>query len=109
MKAITRGSTKTGNKCVRMAKTQFRSQDIFGKKVEFTFKGKRSYQTDIGAFVSIILKVVLCIFICYEIYVIFSREHPRVSMKQELIGPGVGFNPFNQGFDMMIAIRKSKT
>ncbi len=55
--------------------------DLFGKQVELTFKGKRTYQTDVGAFVSVLIKLTLLLFIFYEFYVIFARKHPAVSTK----------------------------
>ena len=42
IKAIS--NKQTGNeKCLRRTKNLWRTQDLFGKQVEFTFKGKRSY------------------------------------------------------------------
>ena len=52
-----------------------KSQDIFGEHVHLTYKGKRSYQTAIGAVVSLLLKLVLWIYVVYEFYNIFSRRH----------------------------------
>ena len=59
----------------------WRKQDVFGEKVEFTYKGRRSYQTMIGATMSVIIKAILLCFIAYEFYVIFSRKHPMVAAK----------------------------
>ena len=52
-----------------------KSQDIFGEHVHLTYKGTRSYQTAIGAVVSLLLKLVLWIYVVYEFYNIFSRRH----------------------------------
>jgi hypothetical protein len=54
----------------------WKSQDVFGEKVQLTFKGKRSYQTNIGALFSVAIKIILSLFIVYEMYVIFARKHP---------------------------------
>ena len=54
---------------------------MFGERVEFTFKGKKSYQTSIGALVSLLIKVILVIFIAFEFFLIFTRKHPAVSVK----------------------------
>lgn len=57
---------------------------MFGQQVEFTFKGNRTYQTGIGAFVSIIIKLILAAFITYAFYVIFSRKHPNITVTTQL-------------------------
>lgn len=57
-----------------------RHQDIFGQKVELTFKGQKNFKTTIGAVISIFIKVILALFIWYEVYVIFSRKHPAISI-----------------------------
>lgn len=77
-------ANKNSDRFTNKLKNFYRSFDVFGERVELTFKGKRSYQTDIGAFVSILIKLVLTIFIFYELYVIFARKHPRVSVKYAL-------------------------
>lgn len=58
-----------------------RSQDVFGGHVEFTYKGKHSYQTNIGAVVSIFVRAIMICFIVYEFYVIFARKEPQVAIK----------------------------
>ena len=68
-------------RCGHQVVKLWKSQDVFGERVEFTFKGKRTYQTSIGAFFSILIKVILMLFIGYEGYVIFTRKHPNVSVK----------------------------
>lgn len=79
IKALAQTTAK--DKCSHNFIGLIRSQDVFGQKVEFTYKGHRHYRTTIGAIVSIMLKIVLVCFILYEMYVIFSRKHPAVSTK----------------------------
>jgi hypothetical protein len=57
----------------------WKSHDMYGRKVELTFKGKDTYKTSVGAFVSLSVKVVILIFIIYEIYVINMNVMPTVS------------------------------
>jgi hypothetical protein len=54
----------------------WRSQDVFGEQVHLTFKGKRSYQTSIGALFSVFIKMILTLYIVFELYVIYTRKHP---------------------------------
>jgi hypothetical protein len=80
--------------------------DMFGQRVEFTFKGKRTYQTAIGAFISLFIRVVLSIFVAYEFYVVFSRKHPATSIKYRLTNQAgnpdsiSSVNPFTFGLDI---------
>ncbi|TNV83771.1 hypothetical protein FGO68_gene3547 [Halteria grandinella] len=100
-------STSKQDKCTHKFTSILRSQDLFGEHVEFTYKGKRSYQTTIGAVVSLLVKVILTIFIIYEFYVIFSRKHPGVSVKRIMLAGSLdpkvhlhGWNPRDRGFDV---------
>lgn len=72
--------------------------------MHLTFKGKRSYQTNIGAFISIIIKIILSLFIGYQFYVVFWRKHPAVSVKEQLnLNPemlGVKDMGFEMGFGL---------
>lgn len=73
--------------------------------MEFTFKGKRSYQTSIGAFVSLLIKLTLIAFIMYEFYLIFSRKHPAVSVKyvlNDLANDPKSVELFKDGFDIAL-------
>ena len=81
MKALTH---KKHYKCTHSLLNYWRSQDVFGERVEFTYKGKSSYQTNIGAFVSVCIKIILYLFIAYEFYVIFKRKHPKISIKHSV-------------------------
>ena len=84
----------------------WKSQDVFGEQVQLTFKGKRSYQTSIGALVSVIIKMILMFFITYEFYVIFARKHPIVSIKTvyDYKKLSEGMNPFERGFDVAVGL-----
>jgi hypothetical protein len=93
----------------------FRQQDLFGQHVHLTYKGKKTYKTNIGAFVSIILKAILAAYIIYEFYVIFSRKHPAVSTKY-IISPAAldgegdaAWSLKESGFDIAIQFFQSST
>lgn len=102
-------ATNKGNKCTHKLRDIFKSQDVFGEQVHFTFKGKRSYHTSIGAFVSIFVKIILVAFIIYEFYIIFSRKHPLVYTKYAITPnsidptlPENNLNPTERGFDIAL-------
>jgi uncharacterized membrane protein YukC len=54
------------------------------KESNLHIRGKSSYQTNIGAFVSVCIKIILYLFIAYEFYVIFKRKHPKISIKHSV-------------------------
>ena len=74
------GTTKS-DRCHEKWLNQWKSQDVFGQSVHFTFKGKKTYNTSFGALISIFIKIIMAFFIGYEAYVIFARKHPAVSVK----------------------------
>jgi hypothetical protein len=88
-------ANNNSNHCQHKMKNYWRSLDVFGEKVEFTFKGKRTYQTSIGAFFSLLIKIILAIFITYEFYAIFTRKHPAVSVKHAYINLRDSENPYS--------------
>jgi hypothetical protein len=100
-------ATPHEDRCTHMLLGYWRSQDVFGEKVHFSYKGKSSYQTNIGALISIIIKVCMAIFIVYEAYVIFARKHPAVSIKTShhdlSLEPG-SVLPFKYGFDIAVGL-----
>ena len=63
-------------RCTHKFFDMMREQDVFGEKVQLTFKGKKTYKTTVGAIVSIMIKIVLVFFITYEFYSIITRKHP---------------------------------
>lgn len=100
-------SRNKNGKCLRSLEKSFRSQDLFGQHVHFTYKGKQTYKTNIGALVSIIVKTILVTYIVYEFYVIFSRKHPAVSVKRIIDGEGdYNIRPFQMGFDFAIGVKQ---
>lgn len=92
----------------------WRSIDIYGSKVQLTFKGKDKFRTSIGAFISLAVITIICIFIVFEIYMINNMLKPTVSVKSTLpnyvlnainnTAAGTGFNPPSLGFDLAIGV-----
>ena len=74
-------NTKSNANCLDKFEDTFRAQDVFGGQVHFTYKGKKTYQTNIGALVSIFVRVIMLCFISYEFYMIFARVEPMVGIK----------------------------
>ena len=110
MKAMSVHSSKKTGFVDRM-ETALRSLDVFGEKVRFTYKGKNTYQTNIGAIVSIMVKAIMVIFIVYEFYLIFARKEPVVGVKTGLNSfvldpnaPSEAFSPSERGFDIAVAV-----
>lgn len=94
-------------RCQSKAIGYWRQLDVFGEQVHFTFKGKRSYQTSLGAFFSFIIKLIMVCFIAYEVYLIFARKDPLVSVKyrqNNLIDDPGELLPWQLGFDMAIGL-----
>jgi hypothetical protein len=71
-------------RCAQKFFGMMREQDVFGEKVQLTFKGKKSYKTTVGAVASIMIKIVLVFFIAYEFYSIITRKHPQTSVKYQV-------------------------
>jgi len=100
-------ATSKKDRCTHRLLGYWRSQDVFGEKVHFTYKGKMSYQTSIGALISVIIKCIMILFIVYEAYTIFTRKHPAISVKTShhdlSVEPGTVF-PFKYGFDIAVGL-----
>ncbi|TNV85152.1 hypothetical protein FGO68_gene10495 [Halteria grandinella] len=106
MKAIS-GSIKRKSKVLKGLKHFWLSQDLFGKRVELTFKGKLSYHTSVGAAVSVLIKAVLCIYIIYEFILIFQRKHPSISIKEQLVDPDSNseYNLLEYGMNFGVGVK----
>jgi hypothetical protein len=53
---------------------------------------------------SLIIKIILCFLIGYELYVIFARKHPAVSVKYQLMEEDHEVHPMSLGFDLAIQV-----
>jgi D-alanyl-lipoteichoic acid acyltransferase DltB (MBOAT superfamily) len=111
MQAITAPSKSS--KCSDNFMHTLRQQDVFGKRVQFTYKGRSTYKTTIGAMVTILLGTIMAFFFVYEFYVIFSYKHPKVSVKVQLSdfvtnpdtwSEKAAMDPWELGFDIAFAL-----
>ena len=57
---------------------------------------------------SLIIKIILCFFIGYELYVVFARKHPAVSVKYHLMEEDHEVHPMSLGFDLAIQVLSGK-
>ncbi|CDW88989.1 UNKNOWN [Stylonychia lemnae] len=80
----------------------WKSQDIYGKKVEFTYKGHKRFKTLLGATFTFIQRVIITIFIVYQLYMLYSRKHPITHSKPMILDYDqmVEFNLRDKGFDL---------
>jgi hypothetical protein len=63
----------------------FKSLDVYGEKIEFTYKGQKSYSTFLGASFSVVLLVLVISFLFYELIILFTRAHTLTSIFKEII------------------------
>ena len=78
LKAITKNPKEKLFKTIRR---RWKSFDIYGKQVEFTYKGKKTYQTSIGALFSVATRIIMCVLAAYEFYLVFGLKHPYIYKK----------------------------
>jgi hypothetical protein len=105
-------TTNKEERCLGKLEESFRSQDLFGEKVKLTYKGKKSYKTNIGACISVLVRGIMAIYIANELYLIIIRKHPEVSVKRMLNDFATNpsslnlheWNPIERGFDFGIGI-----
>ena len=69
-------SVKRKTNCSKRFAKSWKGIDAYGKKIEFTFQGKRRYKTLVGATFTFVQRLVLGAFMAYEAYLLFSRNHP---------------------------------
>jgi large-conductance mechanosensitive channel len=75
--------------------------------VQFTYQGKKHFKTNYGAFISILIKGIMIAFIVFEAVVVFTRKHPRVSVKEvlnDMDDSHGGMAPFHYGFDLAVGL-----
>ena len=81
LKAIT---TSPRTRLIRSIRKKWKSLDMYGKQVQFTYKGKKTYQTSIGAFFSIITNLIMGALAAYELYLVFAVKEPYIYEKSFL-------------------------
>ena len=103
MKAM---SAKKNKRWFSKASSSFKSLDVYGERIEFTYKGQKTYQTILGAFFSIIFRVLVISFLCYELLILFTRSHTVTSTYKEIVNfDTLGeYYPAEEGFDIGFSI-----
>lgn len=51
----------------------FKGYDVYGEKVELTYKGEGTFKTKAGGFISIFLNIILLCYLGYKISVMVQR------------------------------------
>ncbi|CDW72606.1 UNKNOWN [Stylonychia lemnae] len=69
---------------LQRAVKNWKNQDVYGRKVEFTYKGSRRYKTLLGATFTFGQRVAISIFIIYQFYMLALRLHPNTHIKQKV-------------------------
>ena len=57
--------------------------DLFGEKVNFSFKQDKTYNTTLGGFISVMVLTVLISFVVMRTAKLISREDPFFSMTRQ--------------------------
>ena len=63
----------------------YKSIDMFGQSVTFTWKGENQFKTSFGATVSLVLMIVLGVYTLYKAIQVFDRTNPNVSMSTNIM------------------------
>ncbi|CDW73325.1 UNKNOWN [Stylonychia lemnae] len=101
-KVIKALSQKKARTWQQMLFDSLKSQDVYGRKVEFTYKGQKRYKTLLGAIFTLAQRVVISIFIIFQLYLLISKKHPRTHTKNLIQGNDnmSKINLWQQGFDI---------
>lgn len=87
----------------------FRSIDLFGQSVNFTYDGEDQFKTTFGAVLSLIIILILLGFGIYKAVYLFSKFNPNV-IKTTLmydISDLQEYRPQDLGFDFSFGIGES--
>ena len=103
MKAM---SAKKNKRWFTKVAGSFKSLDVYGERIEFTYKGQKTYQTVLGAFFSILYRVLVICFLCYELLILFTRAHTLTSTYKEIVNFDTfgEYFPIEEGFDIGFSI-----
>ena len=94
--------------CRRQMKESFKSVDMFGQSVNFTWNGEDTYKTSWGALVSWVILFIMTAYTVYRLVYMVNRWNPSVA-KTTLIRSAEEdepFNPTESGFDFAFGLLK---
>jgi large-conductance mechanosensitive channel len=67
------------NTCIKKSVLMFRKFDIFGERVQFTFKGEDTFKTTYGAMVTTVIGLILLAFSIFRIYIMANKMNPNIT------------------------------
>ena len=65
--------------CGKSAKDYFKKLDIYKQQINLTYKRDDSFRTTPGAFISLIVLLILLSFLVYRLFILFNKVNPSVS------------------------------
>lgn len=88
---------------------KFKGLDIYGQKIQLTYKGKNSFKTTPGAIVSLLVLMTMTAFLSSKLLILFNKSNPNVSKQNYIMdldkAPVV--NPQDYGFEFAFGLNKS--
>ncbi|CDW71369.1 UNKNOWN [Stylonychia lemnae] len=94
--------------CAQSFKSRVKSIDIYGKKINLSYKGDDSFKTLPGAFSSLIVIFILLAYFAFRSYVLLSKSNPYLSKPtflRHLLSEGE-FKAMDYGFDIAFGINQ---
>ncbi len=93
--------------CRKQVKEQFKSFDIFGQSVNFTWNGEDQFKTTWGASVSLLITLMMLAYTLYRFYYFVERENPTVSRTTLIrtVEEDEPFNPMEKGFEFAFGLK----
>lgn len=80
---------------------KFKSIDWYGSHIHFTYKGKSSYKTSLGALFTLITRTLVLFVICYESYLLYTKKFPLNFAREYLMDLNGDAQDFTTlGFDL---------
>ncbi|TNV82719.1 hypothetical protein FGO68_gene2428 [Halteria grandinella] len=94
--------------CKKQMKESFKSVDMFGQSVSFTWNGEDTYKTSWGAFLSWIILLIMAAYTIYRLIYMVNRWNPGVAKTTLIRGADEDepFSPSESGFDFAFGIGK---
>ncbi|TNV82700.1 hypothetical protein FGO68_gene10121 [Halteria grandinella] len=103
---ITKDKVHDRKRCRQLAKSRFKSADMFGQSVGLTWNGQETYKTLAGAGFSWAILLIMAAYSLYRIIFMINRYNPSLS-KVTLIRPpneDLPFKPQQSGFSFAFSL-----
>ena len=99
---------KKGN-CSMLQSSLFKDLDFYGEEIKLTYKGDDKYKTYPGAFMSLLLVLILLAYSIYRGVILINKMNPDVSKKSFLRDLNLAgeFQPYESGFNFAFNTKKS--